>query len=292
MDSRSGIPFIKMHGLGNDFVIFDARDAGQPGRPPFEIGEAAARAIADRRTGIGCDQLIVLEAPRDKDAEAFMAIRNADGGASNACGNATRCVAALLMDQSGNDEAVIETAAGILIGRGTPDGVTVDMGVPRLDWREVPLSREMDTLHIDLALGELTDAAACSMGNPHATFFVDDLTAVDIPTVGPKLENDALFPERANIGFARVINGERVRLRVWERGAGLTPACATGSCAAVVNAVRRGLTTRRVTCELDGGSLIVEWRKEDEHVLMTGPVAVAFTGLLTPALLSAAKVGA
>ncbi|MFM2130002.1 MAG: hypothetical protein RL477_1548 [Pseudomonadota bacterium] len=274
------IPFIKMHGLGNDFVIIDAR------QHPVAIGPEAAQRIADRRTGVGCDQLIVLQRPRNRDAQAFMAIRNADGGPSAACGNATRCVAALLMGESGTDEAVIETEAGLLLGRGEAAGITVDMGPPRLGWNEVPLAADADTLHLDLAAGPVSDPAACSMGNPHATFFVEDVAAIDIPAIGPGLERHAMFPERANIGFAQVLDRSRVRLRVWERGAGLTLACATGSCAAVVNGVRRGLLDRRVTCILDGGTLIVEWRKSDDHVTMTGPVAVSFTGLLAPDLVA------
>jgi diaminopimelate epimerase len=277
-----GIPFIKMNGLGNDFVIVDAR------RQAVTIGAEAARRIAARRTGVGCDQLIVLERARSKDAQAFMAIRNADGGESAACGNATRCVAALLMAESGGDEAVIETAAGLLLGRGEDAGIAVDMGAPRLAWRDIPLAEDVDTLHLPIAvegIAAVADPAACSMGNPHATFFVPDVEAIDIAAIGPGLEHHALFPERANIGFAEVRDRGRIRLRVWERGAGLTPACATGACAAVVNGVRRGLLDRRVECLLDGGSLTVEWRKADDHVVMTGPVAVAFTGILSPALL-------
>ena len=274
------IPFIKMHGLGNDFVIIDAR------QQPVSIGPDAARRISDRRMGVGCDQLIVLEKPRNRDAQAFMAIRNADGGASAACGNATRCVAALLMGESGSDEAVIETEAGLLLGRGEADGITVDMGRPRLKWEEVPLAEDADTLHLPLSAGPVSDPAACSMGNPHATFFVPDVAALDIPAIGPGFEHHAMFPERANIGFAQVLDRAHIRLRVWERGAGLTLACATGSCAAVVNGVRRGLLDRRVTCLLDGGTLIVEWRKTDDHVTMTGPVAVSFTGVLAPDLVT------
>ncbi len=274
------IPFIKMHGLGNDFVIIDAR------QQPVSIGPDAARRISDRRMGVGCDQLIVLEKPRNRDAQAFMAIRNADGGASAACGNATRCVAALLMGESGSDEAVIETEAGLLLGHGEADGITVDMGRPRLKWEEVPLAEDADTLHLPLSAGPVSDPAACSMGNPHATFFVPDVAALDIPAIGPGFEHHAMFPERANIGFAQVLDRAHIRLRVWERGAGLTLACATGSCAAVVNGVRRGLLDRRVTCLLDGGTLIVEWRKTDDHVTMTGPVAVSFTGVLAPDLVT------
>lgn len=272
------IPFIKMHGLGNDFVIIDARER------PLEIGEAAARRIADRRFGVGCDQLIVLGKARGREAGAFMAIRNADGGASAACGNATRCVAALLMSETGEAEAVIETEAGVLVGTGDADGVTVDMGAPRLKWNEVPLADRADTLNLDLGTDAPGLAVACSMGNPHATFFIDDVDAVDIAAIGPRFERHEMFPERANIGFAQVLGRDRLRLRVWERGAGLTPACATGSCAAVVGGVRRKLLDRRVRCTLDGGELTVTWREEDDHVLMTGPVSASFTGLLNPAL--------
>jgi diaminopimelate epimerase len=273
------LPFIKMHGLGNDFVIIDGR------ANPVEIGAEAARRIACRHTGIGCDQLIVLAAPRNADAQALMTIRNADGGETAACGNATRCVAALLMNENGTDQAVIETEAGILVGEGATDGITVDMNSPHTDWRDIPLSGDFDTQHLPLESGPLSDPAACSMGNPHATFFVDDLEAIEIAALGPGLENDPIFPERANIGFAQVIAADRIRLRVWERGAGLTSACATGACAAVVNGVRRGLLDRRVGCVLDGGKLAIEWREGDDHVLMTGPVAMAFTGLIGPDLL-------
>lgn len=277
-----GLPFIKMHGLGNDFVIIDGRN------DPISIGAEAARRIADRHTGVGCDQLILLGRPTAPDAQAFMAIRNADGGESAACGNATRCVAALLMSENGTDEAVIETEAGILVAQGAAEGVTVDMGVPGTRWQDIPLAHDADTLHLPLEAGDLSDPAACSMGNPHATFFVGDVETVDIPALGPGLETDPLFPERANIGFAQVLAPERIRLRVWERGAGLTAACATGACAAVVNGVRRKLLDRRVTCVLDGGELTVEWREADGHVLMTGPIAVAFSGLIAPGLLNGA----
>lgn len=275
-----GIAFIKMHGLGNDFVVIDARQNA------VDIDAAAAARIADRRYGVGCDQLIVLGAAKNADAQAFMHIRNADGSPSAACGNATRCIAALLMSENGTDQAVIETEAGILIAEGADGGVRVDMGEPRLQWRDIPLDWDTDTAHLPLAAGAASDPAACSMGNPHATFFVDDVDGLDIATLGPVFENDSIFPERANIGFAAVKDTGSIRLRVWERGAGLTSACATGACGAVVNGVRRGLLGRRVTCHLDGGILDVEWREADNHVFMTGPVAVTFTGLLSPALIT------
>jgi diaminopimelate epimerase len=281
----TGLPFIKMHGLGNDFVVVDARKGA------VTLSAAAARAIADRRRGVGCDQLIVLEAPREAGTQAFMKIRNADGGESAACGNATRCVGAFLMAESGVSEARIGTEAGILTAQsaGADSGakVTVDFGAPRLGWREVPLAKDCDTLHAPIAEGSLDDPACCSMGNPHGTFFVADADAVDLPAHGPKLERHPMFPERANIGVAHVIAPDRIRLRVWERGAGITLACGTGACAALVNASRRGLAARKATLILDGGELTIEWREADGHVLMTGPVAISFTGEIDPSLVSA-----
>lgn len=265
--------FVKMHGCGNDFVVFDEREA------PLGLTPARAAWLADRRRGIGCDQLIVIEAaPAGSNADAFMRIRNPDGAEAGACGNATRCVVSLLAEETGRRHQVIRTEAGNLPADLLADGrVTVDMGAARLDWTDVPLARRMDTLHLDLALGIVADPAACSMGNPHATFFVGDVEALPIDTLGPALEHDPLFPERANIGFAEVLAPDRIRLRVWERSAGLTLACGSGACAALVNAHRRGLVGRRAEMVVDGGTLEIEWR-DDGHVLMTGPVATAFTG--------------
>ena len=266
-------PFLKMHGCGNDFVILDER-AGSLGLTP-----ARAAAIADRHTGIGCDQFIALE-PGTNGADVFMRIRNPDGGEAGACGNATRCVASLLAAETGARSLIIRTIAGDLPATILQDGrVSVDMGPARLDWRDVPLARPMDTLHLDLPHGPLADPAACSMGNPHATFFVPDVAALDLQTIGPALETDKIFPDRANIGFAQILSPEKIRLRVWERGAGLTLACGSGACATAVNAHRRGLTGRRVQIIADGGILDMEYR-EDGHVLMTGPVATSFTGTL------------
>jgi diaminopimelate epimerase len=268
----SAVPFIKMHGLGNDFVVLDARQS------PLAFDDAQARAIADRHTGIGCDQLIVLEPPRDPKAQLFMAIRNADGGTVEACGNAARCIADLVMRERKSDSVTIETGAGLIAARAAgKHRVSVDMGEPRLGWRDIPLARDCDTTHVPLARGPLNDPVATSMGNPHVTFFVPDLAAIDIARLGPALENDALFPERANIGVAQILSRAKLRLRVWERGAGLTPACGTGACAALVAAVRRGLTGRKAEIVADGGTLEIEWR-DDNRVIMTGPVAVSFTG--------------
>ncbi|MEE8515800.1 MAG: diaminopimelate epimerase [Alphaproteobacteria bacterium] len=269
----SAISFTKMHGLGNDFVIIDARHT------PVTVSAQAARAICDRHTGVGCDQLIVIEKARANGAAGFMHIRNSDGSSSAACGNATRCVAALFMAESGRDEAAIETAAGLLRAERRGDLVSTDLGAARTDWRDIPLRQDTDTLHLPIASGPLTDGAACSVGNPHATFFVDDARAIDLSQHGPVLEHDDLFPERANIGVVQVLAPDRIRIRVWERGAGITSACGTGASAAVVSGHRRGVCGRTVTAELDGGELEIIWRESDGHVLMTGPVATSFTGV-------------
>ncbi len=273
-------PFIKMHGLGNDFVVVDARQA------PFPLTGEAARAIADRREGVGCDQIVVLEPPANGRADVFLRFHNADGGEVDACGNGTRCAAALVMAETGRDNLTIETGAGLLAARAAgPGRITVDMGEARTAWADIPLAREMDTLRLDLARGPLSGPVAVNVGNPHAVFFVDDAAAVDLATLGPELEHDPLFPERANIEAAQVAGADTLRVRVWERGTGITRACGTGACAAAVAAARRSLTARRVTVILDGGPLEIEWR-EDGHVMMTGPVAIAFTGELDPAALA------
>ncbi|MRG71160.1 diaminopimelate epimerase [Alphaproteobacteria bacterium HT1-32] len=272
----NAIPFTKMHGLGNDFVVLDARDG------KLVIGPEEARAIGDRRTGVGFDQLLILEPARDEMADVFMRIRNPDGSEAGACGNGTRCVAAMVMDESGADHLVIETIAGLLDAEATSDGrVCVDMGPARLDWREVPISDAVDTLHIPVASGPLSDAVGVNMGNPHAVFFVEDVAKVDLAIHGPILENHAQFPDRANIGVVQIIDDSHIRYRVWERGAGITRACGSGACAAAVAAHRRGLTGREVSVRLDGGVLDINWMP-DGHVMMTGPVATSFSGLLSP----------
>lgn len=269
-----GRAFIKMNGLGNDFVIVAA------GAAPFAPTPAEARAIADRQTGIGCDQVIGLGASGH--ADASMRIWNADGGEVGACGNAARCVGWLVMEAMGRDFARVETAAGPIEARRAGErAVTLDMGEPGLDWGDIPLAREMDTREIALAAGPGIEAPGCvSMGNPHVVFFVADADAVAASEIGPRVEHDPLFPERVNVGFAEIRAPDRIRLRVWERGAGLTRACGTGACAALVAAHRRGLAGRAATLELDGGELSIDWRASDGHVLMTGPVAVEFTGRL------------
>ena len=272
------IPFVKMHGLGNDFVVIDGRDR------TVSIDPAAARAIADRKLGVGCDQLIVIE-PARNGGIAFMRIRNADGGEVDACGNAARCVADLLMAEQGTDRVAFETNGGLMDARAAGDNlVTVDLGPARLDWNEIPLARDCDTLHLDVALGPLSDPVAVSVGNPHMVFFVDDAEAVDIAALGPELEHHALYPERTNVEAATVRPDGTIRMRVWERGVGITRACGTGACATLVAAARRGLTGREAVVALDGGPLTIRWRA-DNHVDMTGPVATSFTGTLDERLL-------
>jgi diaminopimelate epimerase len=277
----SGLPFIKMHGLGNDFVVIDARAR------PVAVSDAQARAIADRKTGVGCDQFIIIEPPANGVADAAMRIHNADGGEVEACGNASRCVARLLMQEKGTRRVTLDTAAGRLIAEDAGEGrIAVDMGLARLDWRDIPLSREMDTLHLDLSQGPLRDPVGVNVGNPHAVFFVPDAEAIDLEALGPQLEHHPLFPERANIEAATVLSRRRIRMRVWERGVGITRACGTGACATLVAAARRGLAERRAEILLDGGPLEIEWLA-DGHVRMTGPVATSFTGILDASLYDA-----
>ncbi|HUC70081.1 MAG TPA: diaminopimelate epimerase [Stellaceae bacterium] len=274
------VPFLKMHGLGNDFVVLDAR------RGAIAVDAAGARALADRHTGIGCDQLIVLEPPRHSAAQLFMRIRNPDGSEAEACGNATRCIAWLVQRETGDPRARIETAAGLLEAEITADGlIAVDMGRVRTGWREIPLARAEDTDHVDLAFGPLSEPVCTNIGNPHATFFVDDAASIDLAALGPVLEHHALFPQRANIGVAEVRDQSHLRLRVWERGAGITRACGSAACAAAVAAHRRGLAARHTAVELDGGTLDILWR-EDGHVIMTGPAVLSFEGVFDPALIA------
>ncbi|KRA83663.1 diaminopimelate epimerase [Altererythrobacter sp. Root672] len=257
--------FTKMHGLGNDFVVLDTRVHQLP-----PITASLARAVADRRTGIGCDQMILLE-PSDI-ADFRMRIFNADGSEVEACGNATRAVALLH-----GSPARIETLAGILAVQPSDGGAAVDMGEPRFEWEAIPLAYAMDTASLPVGWEELEQPTAVNLGNPHAVFFVDDCDAVALDRLGPVIENDPLFPDRVNVGVATVESRDRLRLRVWERGAGLTRACGTGACAAAVAAIRRGLVDREVTVNLPGGSLLIEWG-EDGRITMTGPASESFRG--------------
>jgi diaminopimelate epimerase len=270
------LDFWKMQGLGNDFVILDQR-SGKLALSPAQI-----RRVADRRLGVGCDQLLCLEPSQQ--ADVFMRVYNADGSEVGACGNGTRAVARLVMEERGGSRARVETRAGVLEVSAGVMGYSVDMGRPRFGWDEIPLARPMDTLALDLAQGPLAQPVGLSMGNPHAVFFVDDVAAVPLDELGPLLETDPLFPERANIGVAEVRGPRTIRLRVWERGVGLTQACGSGACAALVAAVRRELTERAAEVILDGGCLRIAWN-EAERVLMTGPASHSFKGRLDPELL-------
>jgi diaminopimelate epimerase len=268
-DTIETYPFLKMHGLGNDFVIFDARVNG------LQLSDDQVRAIADRRRGVGCDQLILMR--YTKTANVFMEIRNADGSRVGACGNATRCVGQIMLDEYDLDNIAIETDAGELSAERSSMGIAVNMGPARLSWEEIPLAREMDTAHVDYTLGPLSDPICVNMGNPHAIFFVDDAEAVDLEALGPQIEHDPLFPERVNASVVSVKTDGSLRQRVWERGAGITDACGSGACAALVAAARHGLTGRKAMIELDGGPLEIEWL-EDGTVMMSGAATLAYEG--------------
>ncbi|MDT0681266.1 diaminopimelate epimerase [Roseicyclus sp. F158] len=272
--SSSGLRFMKMHGLGNDFVVIDLRDGSAA------PGEALVRALADRHFGVGFDQLVLIEAA--KDADARMVFHNADGSLSSACGNATRCVARHLLNETGADTVTLETGRGLLRCVDAGGGlVRVNMGAPLLEWDAVPIAGQMDTLHLPIE----GDPVATGMGNPHCTFFVDDAEAVDLALFGAAQEIHPLYPERTNVEVVQILSRTEIRVRVWERGAGITLASGSCSCAAAVAAARRGLTERRVLVRLDGGTLDIDWR--DDGVHMTGPSAHVFSGTLTPAFLEA-----
>ncbi|WP_085906741.1 diaminopimelate epimerase [Kiloniella majae] len=275
----NGRSFVKMHGLGNDFVVIDAR------KEAFTPTEDQSRLIADRRFGIGCDQFIVIEKSQNPDANAFMRIKNADGSEVGACGNATRCIASILMSETGQDTVIVETLAGLLQVSKEENGlITANMGPALLDWKDIPLSEERDTLNTGIKLPPLRNPVCVNMGNPHAVFFVEDAEAIELEALGPRLEHHPLFPERANISVASLIGENHIRLRVFERGVGITSACGSGACAAAVAAARRGLTDRQVQVDLDGGPLYIHWQ-ENGTVLMTGPVSKAFEGHIAPELL-------
>ncbi len=275
--ANDGLRFMKMHGAGNDFVAIDSRGRGGAGA----VATAAlARALGDRNRGVGFDQLAEI---RDGDAaDIALDFWNNDGSRAGACGNATRCVADHVMAGLGRDALSIVTERGTLRAMRLPDGrVSVNMGVPQRDWSDVPLSRAVDTLHLPLP----GDPVAIGMGNPHCVMFLDNAEAVDVSTLGPRYELDPLYPQRTNVEFASLTAPDTLRMRVWERGAGITLACGSGACAVAVAAHLRGLTGRRVTLVADGGVLGVDWR--DDGVWLTGPTVHVFDGWLTPAFLAA-----
>ncbi|MEZ5752336.1 MAG: diaminopimelate epimerase [Paracoccaceae bacterium] len=267
------LSFTKMHGAGNDFVVIDSRGGAAVTTP------ALARALGDRHRGVGFDQLAEL---RDADdADLVLDFWNSDGSRAGACGNATRCVAWLVMRETGRDTVTIRTERGLLQAVRQDGKVWVNMGAPLTDWRDIPLAGPQDALHLPLP----GDPVGVGMGNPHCVFLVPDAEAVALETDGPRIEHDPLFPQRANVEFASLIGPDHLRMRVWERGTGVTLACGSGACATAVAAAQRGLTGRRVTMELDGGTLIADWR--DDGVWLTGPVAEVFTATLTPDFMAA-----
>ena len=269
----AGLPFMKMHGLGNDFVVIDQRGLSA------HVTPALVRALGDRQArGPGFDQLVTLNAASDADIQ--LTFWNSDGSTSGACGNATRCIARHLMTEAGKSRVTLRTDHGLLIGEDAGNGLTrVNLGAPQLDWQSLPLAHAADPLHLPLA----GDPVGVGMGNPHCVFFVPDAEAVALTEIGPQIEHDPLFPERTNVEFAGLIGPDHLRMRVWERGAGVTLACGSGTCATAVAAALRGLTGRRVTVDVDGGRLEIDWRADG--VWMTGPTAHVFDGILTPAFL-------
>ena len=276
------LKFRKMHGLGNDFAVLDCRDGGTP-----VLDTAHVPVLADRRRGIGFDQIVHMLPPKEAQADVFLDMYNADGSTLEACGNATRCIAKILMEEKGTDRCTIQTVAGLLECQREEDGwITADMGVPRLDWQDIPLAYDCDTLYLPLDLpspslsgkdGVEADPekkdhlpVGVNIGNPHAVFFVGDVEDFPVQDFGRIFEHDSLFPQRANIEFAKVLDRGRIRLRVWERGTGETEACGSAACATVVAAVRRGYADRMCDVILNGGTLKLHWREEDGHILMTG----------------------
>ncbi|MDE1132160.1 MAG: diaminopimelate epimerase [Ascidiaceihabitans sp.] len=271
MQAKNNIlfPFMKMHGLGNDFVVVDARAQS------LEMTESLARALGDRHRGVGFDQLAIVSRNHSV-ADVYLTFYNSDGSTAGACGNATRCIARYLMDETGDETLSLETEHGILFAKNMGDQITsINMGHPDLGWQEIPLSQNIDTLELPID-GSPT---ATGMGNPHCTFFVDDVDAIDLETQGPAFEHHPLYPERTNVQFAQIVGADHIRMRVWERGVGVTLASGSSSCATAVAAARRGLTGRTVRIDLDGGTLHIDWR--DDGVWMTGGTMHVFSGTLT-----------
>jgi len=280
MDSKqnhsSGLPFLKMHGLGNDFVIVDARSMADP------LYAEMARAIGHRFFGVGFDQLAVLT--RSDVADVDVVFWNSDGTQAGACGNASRCIGRLLLDESGKDAVSIRTTRGVLVVQCAGAGLySVNMGHPQLDWREVPLAQDVDLINLPLD----GSPGAAGMGNPHCVFVVPDVAAVDIATLGARYEFDPLFPERTNVEFIQILDRQTIRMRVWERGSFITLACGSGACAVAVVAHRKGLTDRKVEVRLDGGNLMIDWR--EDGVWMTGPATHVFSGVLSAEFLDQIK---
>jgi len=265
--------FVKMHGLGNDFVIFDAR------KLPLTLSADQAEMVSDRRLGVGCDQILIIH--HSDDADIKVVILNSDGSEAAACGNGSRCVADLVMRQTGQQSLTMDTKGGLIRAWREGELITIDMGPARLDWQYIPLAAPTDTARVDLGLDGIPPAVCVNMGNPHAVHFVEDAEKIDLHLIGPKAENHPVFPDRANIEFASPLGDNRLRMRVWERGVGITRACGTGACAVAVAAAKTGRASHEVEVVLDGGSLTITWQADGPdagHVFMRGPTAYVFTG--------------
>lgn len=268
------LQFLKMHGLGNDFAIFDGR------RSPVVFPRLQIEHLCNRRTGIGCDQLVIIQ-PSEK-ADVFMKIYNPDGIEIDSCGNATRCVGWLIMEETGKTKVTLQTNAELLECQKVGEKrILADMGMPKFEWKDIPLSSPCDTLHLPIISGVYSDPVAVSMGNPHMVFVVANSDTVDIADVGPKLEHHPLFPERANVSFAQAVSPNHIKMKVWERGAGATLACGTAACAALVALHRRGMVGTQAEVRLPGGVLDVRWDMKTNHVFMTGEVALVYSGLIS-----------
>lgn len=290
MSRTEKLPFLKMHGLGNDFIVLDGRD-GSPMPDAVQM-----QALAHRHLGIGCDQLMVLMPPVDG-VDVVLDMFNADGSVAGACGNGTRCVADLIMAERNTDKVVIRTISGDLPAWRTDKDapISVQMGPVHTSWQDIPLTRDMDTLFLDLGLADFGSATALSVGNPHAVFFVEDAEAVDIEKWGPIAEQHPIFADRANIEFVSVIARDTIRMRVWERGVGVTMACGSGACAAAAAGILRGLTTHKQQVQLDGGILEIDWQDADSaaggQIIMTGAVATIASGIIPAAFFVASDTG-
>ncbi len=268
MTNAQTYDFLKMHGLGNDFIIFDARHG------ELDLSSVQVQALSNRHRGVGCDQLAILR-PSNK-ADVYMEIRNHDGSMVGACGNMSRCVGRLLLDETGQDCVHIETSSTILTAYDSDGLVSVNMGPARLNWQDIPLTHQEDTLCINMVVGPLSSPVCVNMGNPHVVFIVDDVQTVDLAKWGPVVETHEIFPKHANVSIIS-ISGDRIRQRVWERGTGITQACGSGACAALVAAARLSKTGRSATVELDGGPLQITWL-EDDTVEMAGPATLVYKG--------------
>lgn len=272
------LQFTKMHGLGNDFIIFDGR------KKKIAFTKVAIAKLSDRYTGVGFDQLLIIREPK-KTAHVYVEIYNANGNKVESCGNGIRCVAALMMEELGLDAVSLETMSGTTHAKHSGnENISVNMGIPKLTWSEIPLQTKNDISDVNLVIDNLPRPVAVNMGNPHIIFFVDDIDTIEITRLGPVIENHPLFPQKTNVEFAQILDHNNIRMKVWERDAGMTMACGTGACAVGVASVLRGLSNNKIKVELDGGCLFIEWQ-DNKEVIMTGPISVVFTGIISQSFL-------